>query len=293
MKTFLSLLTKLLFLNITVAQTTAIPDVNFEQRLINLGLDTGTPDGSIPTANISAISSLVIHSSSITDLTGIEDFIALTFLDCHNNQLTTLDFTQNTALEVLTCYNNQLTSINLTQNTALAFLDCHTNQLTILDVSQNTALTELNCGDNQLICLNAKNGNNNNFTLFVSNNNPNLNCIEVDNVAYANANWNIIDTASSFNTSCTSSCSPVSINEHSLSSLNIYPNPTSGFINIDSEETKSNVSLRLTNTIGKVVLTKNYKSTNHIDLNLDVPKGLYLLQLESDGKVITKKIIKE
>ena len=34
------------------AQNTLIPDPNFEQKLISLGYDSGTPDGSVPTANI-------------------------------------------------------------------------------------------------------------------------------------------------------------------------------------------------------------------------------------------------
>ena len=40
---------------IAFGQTTAIPDANFEQRLIDLGYDTGTPDGSVPTANINTV----------------------------------------------------------------------------------------------------------------------------------------------------------------------------------------------------------------------------------------------
>jgi len=75
--------------------------------------------------------------------------------------------------------------------------------------------------------------------------------------------------------------------------INVYPNPTNGSVHIDFKNTKSNVSIRLTNALGQVVLTKNYKSTNHINFDLDTPKGLYFLQIESDGEVITKKIIKE
>ena len=42
------------------AQTTSIPDANFEQALIDLGYDTGTPDGTVPTANIKGVISLII-----------------------------------------------------------------------------------------------------------------------------------------------------------------------------------------------------------------------------------------
>ncbi len=37
------------------AQQTAIADANFEHALIDLGYDTGTPNGVVPTANINTI----------------------------------------------------------------------------------------------------------------------------------------------------------------------------------------------------------------------------------------------
>jgi hypothetical protein len=75
--------------------------------------------------------------------------------------------------------------------------------------------------------------------------------------------------------------------------ISIYPNPTNGVISIDLGETKSNLNLKLTNALGQVVLTKNYTSTNYIHFNIEVPKGVYFLLLESYGEVITKKIIKK
>jgi len=134
-------------------QLTTIPDANFEQELINLGYDTGTPNGSVPTANINSVDSLDVSSLSITDLTGIEDFTALTYLDCRSTLLTSLDVSQNTALDTLFCYNNQLTSLDVSQNTALTYLDCRSTLLTSLDVSANLALTGLQCQSNQLTSL--------------------------------------------------------------------------------------------------------------------------------------------
>jgi hypothetical protein len=43
----------------------------------------------------------------------------------------------------------------------------------------------------------------------------------------------------------------------------------------------------------EVRITNDYVSTNLIKLDLEVPEGLYFLQLESNGEVITKMIIKE
>ena len=86
------------------SQTTAIPDANFEQALIDLGIDTNpTIDGQVPTADIEGVTILNVGSKNISNLTGIEGFIALTTLYCNDNLLTDLDVSQNTALTNLFC----------------------------------------------------------------------------------------------------------------------------------------------------------------------------------------------
>ena len=146
----------LLFLGFTLfgfSQNTAIPDPNFEQALIDLGYDTAPINGFVLTANISGIISLDVSNNNIADLTGIEDFTALTALYCNNNDLTSLDVSTNNALTLLWCGINQLTSLDVSQNTALTSLRFYDNQLTSLDVSNNTALIALNCYGNQLTSL--------------------------------------------------------------------------------------------------------------------------------------------
>lgn len=202
---------------------TYVPDDNFEQALIDLGYDT-TLDDYVLTSNISSITLLNVEFSNIDDLTGIEDFVslevlqcglnnlthlnvsqntALTELSCHTNNLTSLNVSQNTQLEIFYCSANQLTSLDVSQNAQLKNLQVHKNQLTSLDVSQNTQLTFLNVNYNdQLTSLNVKNGNNTSITTFSAANNPNLICIQVDDVAYSTANWTIIDTQTIFNEDC-------------------------------------------------------------------------------------------
>ena len=217
MKKLLLLLTLAPF--IAFGQTTLIPDANFEQALIDLGYDTGTPDGSVLTANINTVSQLFILAKSITDLTGIEDFAALTSLFCASNQLTSLDVSQNAALINLDFSYNQVISLDVSQNAAIEGLTCNSNQLTILDVSQNPALEFLACKDNQLSCLNVKNGNNTNMGSMGADGNPNLFCIEVDDTAWADTNWTVaawnIDSIASFSNNCGNPCAPC----HSLSTI--------------------------------------------------------------------------
>ena len=149
MKTILFLLT-VFTPSLIIAQNTAIPDSNFEQALIDVWLDSPPLNGSVPTANIDTVTVLYITNKNITNLTGIEDFIAITEIHANHNQLTNLNLSQNPALKVLNCLNNQLTSINITQNSQLTSLECSYNQLTSLDVTQNTGLIYLSFNNNQI-----------------------------------------------------------------------------------------------------------------------------------------------
>ena len=98
----LLLLPLLLSLFVADAQTTAIPDPNFEQALINIGLDVIPIDGVIPTANIDTLTILIVAAQGLSDLTGIEDFTSLTYLNCgYNPLLLNINVTQNTALTEL------------------------------------------------------------------------------------------------------------------------------------------------------------------------------------------------
>jgi hypothetical protein len=118
------------------SQFTYVPDGNFEQRLINLGLDD-ILDGQVLTSNINVVSSLIVSSSSISDLQGIEDFTALTLLSCGHNPLTSLDLSNNTLLTTLWCYASQLTCLNIANgnNTDIGWLSLGGNpNLTCIEV---------------------------------------------------------------------------------------------------------------------------------------------------------------
>ncbi len=109
------------------AQKTYVPDDKFEQALIDLGYDT-TLDDSVLTANISGVTTLDVGDKSISDLTGIEDFVALEDLRLWDNSLTSLDVTKNTALKSLSLGRNSLTSLDVTKNTALKSLSVTSNR---------------------------------------------------------------------------------------------------------------------------------------------------------------------
>jgi len=176
------------------AQNVNIPNFNFKTYLLGNNAINTNGDNEISVAEAQAFSGIIYCSNkNILDLTGIEAFVNITQLYCQNNQLSSLDLGNNTALEVLRCENNQLTSLDVSNNTALEVLNCSSNQLSSLDVSNNTALKQLYCQNNQLTSLNLKNGNNSNIHYWGGEyyidfrGNPNLSCIQVDNVSYNNS----------------------------------------------------------------------------------------------------------
>jgi Leucine-rich repeat (LRR) protein len=183
-------------------EMTFVPDDNFEQAFIDLGLDNETTlNDSVPTIAIKYLKSLDIRYKNINDLTGIEDFKALQYLNCSGNQLTSLNLSANTALQELICKYNLLTEIKLGNNLSLTHIECNTNQLTNidliginnlqrlfcydnniidLDLSENEKLTYLNATNNQLTGVNLRNGNNSILLNIDLTSNQNLYCIQVD-----------------------------------------------------------------------------------------------------------------
>ena len=96
--------------------------------------------------------------------------------------------------------------------TSLQSLFCYDNNIMNLNLSNNSQLFEVTCSDNQLTYINLKNGNNTGLWYFMSFNNPNLMCIDVDDVSYCEYTF-AVDTWTSFSNNCIQS------NIHSASNI--------------------------------------------------------------------------
>lgn len=125
----------------------SIPDVNFEQTLIDLKLDDQL-DGKVLKSNVSDLEQLDVSGKSIERLKGIENFVSLTYLNCSNNKIHCLNIKNNKALKELNCENNRLKRLNITKNKNLESLNCSYNQLTNVDLSSNLYLSEFIGSDN-------------------------------------------------------------------------------------------------------------------------------------------------
>ena len=194
-----------------------------------MGLACGSNNlTSLNVSNNTALTNLQCGGQPLTSL-DVSQNTALTNLDCRNNQLASLDVSQNTALAYLKCHQNQLTSLDVSNNTALVWLWSSNNDLTSLNLDNNLLLNDLYCRNNKLTSLDVsnnidlhvlafsyndmtlttvdvRNGNNSNIWYFDAISNPYLNCINVDDVAWADTNWTVansnIDSTMYFSTNC-------------------------------------------------------------------------------------------
>lgn len=103
-------------------------------------------DGQISEKEASVVTVLTVRNG-VRNIDEIRYFTALEYLYCYNNQLTSLDLSNNTALTWLECYNNQLTTLDLSNNTALEHLYCYSNNISSLDVSMCRDLLNFYCVD--------------------------------------------------------------------------------------------------------------------------------------------------
>src|SRR5690554_3490387 len=315
------------------AQNVYIPDPMFKTILLGNTQINTNGDNEIQLSEAQAYTGAIYcYNTGITDLTGIEAFPNIIMLNCGNNQLTSLDVTNNTALkrlhcginqltvldlsnntvlEELYCYNNLLASLDVSNNSDLEILSCFYNQLTVLDVDNNTALTGLwcdsnnltalsinnltnliylNCSDNQLVSLNVQNGNNINFLDFNASGNPDLLCIQVDDVTWSTENWTSISTASSFSEDCDDL---LILNDLVLNTdISIYPNPFSEVVTITSGESVIQ-KVKIYDAKGALLYQNN---TDSVEVNLilsNFNKGVYFIKVLSRQKEIMHKIIKK
>ena len=285
---------------ISFSQNTTIPDDNFENYLethdasgntVTLGdaLSMGNGianDNTVTTANINTVTTLDVGELGISDLTGIEDFVSLSELKCDNNNLTSLDVSNNTALTALICDNNQLTTIDVSENVDLYLFYCGVNQLTNLDLTKNVALQYFWCNANNLSSLDFRNGNNTLIFDFVALTNPNLFCIDVDDATYSASMWFNIDPQCSFSENCGS----LGTEDFDLESFTMYPNPVNEKLTITLNEEST---YSIVNVNGQVLKKGKLGPGDNTLMTSQLSKGLYFLDIRTDSGFIFKKLVKQ
>ena len=187
----------------------------------------------------------------------------------------------------MVCGNNNISSLNVDNNTALKFLTCYGNNLSSLNVDNNTALEYLDCDGNNLSSLNVRNGNNTIISFFKTPNNPNLTCIQVDDAAWSVANWTSIDPWSTFSEDCKSF---LGLDDELLTqAITFFPNPVTDILTIDSEIPLTKVEVY--SVLGKRV--KEIKSNFESIPTQELSNGVYVVRIYSENGIAAKKLIKK
>lgn len=135
------------------AQVTSIPDAAFEQALIQRGIDAaGLLDGQVETADLADVYWLSVAGLGIEDLSGLQDFPSIRFLDARDNALTHVDLQGNPALQIVELADNPgLVSLALAPGGALQYLDVSNGRLPELDVAASPDLVVLRVANNRLL----------------------------------------------------------------------------------------------------------------------------------------------
>lgn len=170
-----------LFSFIINAQIINFPDSNFKLALITTNcvdsdgdgigdIDADTnEDNEIDMQEAQSIFSLIVRAREINSLDGIENFTNLEKINCSQNLITSLDFSENLALTELNCFFNEISEINVSENNNLQIINCDFNKLTQIDVTNNVNLERLWCTFNNLSSINVSQ-NENLISLNVSSN---------------------------------------------------------------------------------------------------------------------------
>lgn len=229
--------------------------------------------------------SYVNCSGNQINILDVSNSTALQNLLCQTNQIANLNVSNNSALKALNCSNNQLTTLNVSNNLNLEDLVCSFNQIKDLDLSNNTNLRSLRSYSNNLKNLNLKNGNytNINNNLFNIAGNPNLTCVQVDNVNYSTINWTAKDSQTTYSNFCT--YVPL-VNPN----VTLYPNPAQNVLKLKVSNLKI-YKAEIFNISGR--LSMDVREVNEsLDIS-ELEKGIYYVKLYSDKKIIKKEFIKE
>jgi hypothetical protein len=260
------------------------------------------------TQNLS-LEALICENNQLSNLDVINNIDLLT-LACGTNQLTSIDVTQNTSLGFLNFRENQISNIDISQNLELGKLSFSKNEIESIDLSNNLALFELYTYENPLTNLdlsqhtelnilwvygsplenlNIQNGNNVELSSMIAYDNPNLQCIKVDDetatypVCFTsnNTGW-CIDPWTEYSEDCL-----LGVKDNNLISFSIYPNPAQDILNIESQIPIE--TLKIYNLQGQLV---NEVLSYNVDVSI-LSAGLYFIEIASEGQTLTKKFIKE
>ncbi len=278
--------------NIVLPSTTTLKTIDISNNIISF----------INLSSLPNLTNFQCYNNSFTNI-DISSNTLLNYLSCYNNSIINLNLSTNTTLATLYCYDNNLASMTLPIGESLRIIYCQNNRLTDVDFSKASGLVSLVCSNNrfdslnfslnplldyfycidsELIYLDMKNGNNTNFRGFGVSQNPNLECVTVDDELWSVDNWTNIDSITKFSENC-SNVLDVS-NYSNMNKMQIYPNPTSDVLFVKGIQ---NTIYSIFNSSGEKVKSGNGNSNMVINL-IELPSGIYTIKIISNTMDLVK-----
>ena len=276
---------------------TYIPDDNFENIFISLGKDD-ILDDYVKTSMVETVLTMDLYNKNIYDLTGIEDFKNLTFLNVESNKLTTIDVSQNTKLtslyfghnfitefnissdilEKISGSGNDLGSINLSNCPNLEevlFYDCN---LQSVDLSSLPKLKKLELSTNNFTTIDFSNQS---LLESISIQTSSLNFIDISGqinlktLLLGNNNFTTIDLSNQVN------LVQLDLGSNKLSSIDVSNSQNLTFLGISNNEI---TGIDLSKNVN---LEKTYLSNNNITGEVDFSNNNRLYHVESGNNKIS------
>jgi hypothetical protein len=305
----------LLFSSIAVkAQTTAIPDQNFEQALIDLNIDSdGLVNGQVLTADIENITALDFSNlynpsfynddDIITNFTGIEAFSSLEILNLSNLWINLSGspadvFNSNFSLREFIADDSSVDSGPFLSVSGLDFSNLPNLEYISLYNKHNTSI------------INLKNPNITRTNLTINLDHEYWDpphtfpvCINVNDAQAANSNafpyntWNVITQPLDWNgyayvpVNLSSTCTLSVTDFENINAISVYPNPVQDKLWFDNPNQIEIVKAEIYNIYGKLI---NSYSSVHEFIDVEVLEaGVYFLRIYSKKSAATIKIIKK
>ena len=165
-----------------------IPDDNFEQFLIDNGHDD-VMDNYISTSSALNVTELKLNANSvgqqnagngITDLTGVNEFINLTWLNVGFNNIGSINVSNLTLLKHLFLFETGLNSIDVSNNINLETFAISGSSISSIDISASPNITLLTISDTGISTLDLS--NNNLINQLTIQGNSNLNSLDISQI---------------------------------------------------------------------------------------------------------------
>ncbi|MCH9661777.1 MAG: T9SS type A sorting domain-containing protein, partial [Bacteroidetes bacterium] len=139
--------------------------------------------------------------------------------------------------------------------------------------------------------INLQNGNNTNIHFLQITNNPNLDCVQVDDPAAVMAgtdppydSWTI-DNGPIITDDC-----QLGIADYLQSQIKLYPNPVANKLYLQTSDRVDIEAIRIYDLMGKKMLET--KANSVLDVSL-LSKGVYLVSITTNKGILTEKLFKE